>query len=91
MCAVWSAQPAPSGHVGVWWVAPSYINSQRAERQAGRWVGGKEDIDRKGKYSLLVAHHFLCVCPTLAAHVAAAAAAATSRKKQFVCSEHRLR
>lgn len=33
----WSAQAVPSGHVGVWWVAPSYINSQRAGRQAGGW------------------------------------------------------
>lgn len=49
---------APIGHVGVWWVAQSCINSQRAGRQ-----GGRADIDRKRKYSLLVAHHFLCVLP----------------------------
>lgn len=75
-----SAPPAPRGHVGVWWVAQSYINSQRAGKQAGRQAG-REDIDRKRKYSLLVAHHFLCVSYTHSPRTRAA-----SKTSLFACS-----
>lgn len=79
--SVISSAPAPGGHVGVWWVAQSYINSQSAGRQAGR-----EDIDRKGKYSLLVAHHFLCVSYT---HIPRTRTA--SKTSLFACSITQIR